>query len=59
MLLRLHGQSWMRNTPGIDSGTDATPLGLGYPEYGVPRVAFALLPPSRFAALEGRPATLG
>jgi hypothetical protein len=28
----------MRNTSGIDSGTDATPLGLGYPEYGVPRV---------------------
>ena len=21
----------MRNTPGIDSGRDATPLGLGYP----------------------------
>ena len=29
----------MRNTSGIDSGTDATPLGLGHPEYGVPRVA--------------------
>ena len=27
-----------RNTSGIDSGTDATPLGLGYAEYGLPRV---------------------
>ena len=33
----------MRNTSRIDSGTDATPLGLGYPECGVPRVASALL----------------
>jgi len=32
-----------RITSGIESGTDATPLGLGYTGFGVPRVASALL----------------